>query len=88
MSITRFAAGLAVAGVALLAPGAQATFPISTCDSVRCFAEWCANNTSDCVDGEPFWYYCDDRGCFGGRGDITRYVAYCTVIAGPVACIK
>lgn len=88
MSFTRLALGLAVASAALFAPSAQASFPY-TCDTVRCFAEWCANNAGDCTDGDPRWYHCrPGQGCIGGQGDVTRYVAYCTVIAGPVACVK
>jgi hypothetical protein len=90
MLVSRIALGFAVAAAAAFAPGAaQASFPISTCDTVQCFAAWCANNARDCTDGEPLWYHCEpSRGCFGGSGDITRYVAYCAVINPPTTCLK
>jgi hypothetical protein len=77
-----------VAGFAAFAPAAHATFDLSPCDTVQCFATWCANNAVDCVDTNPHWVYCDDRGCLGANGDITRYVAYCVYINVPTECLK
>lgn len=85
MSVRRAVTALLLAG-AVCAPAAHANYPY-TCDDVDCFAEWCAENAADCADGSPRWFHCDDNGCYGGSGDITRYVAYCTLIAGPRACL-
>lgn len=89
MIASRLVAALAVAGSAMLAPSAHAYFDTTQCDTVQCFATWCANNARDCTDGEPLWYYCQpSRGCFGGSGDITRYAVYCLVANPPTECLK
>jgi hypothetical protein len=82
----RAAAALAVAGLAAFAPAASADYPY-TCDNVDCFVVWCVDNLGDCRDGSPWWAFCGDTWCVQGQGDITRYVAYCTLENSPVWCV-
>jgi hypothetical protein len=87
MSVSRIAAGLALAGMTTFAPSASANFPY-TCDTIQCFVSWCVSNSRDCTDSSPFWAYCPSSTfCIAGSGDITRYVAYCTIQYSVVTCI-
>ena len=87
MSLRRTFAALAIAGVAAFAPSAaHADYPY-TCDNVDCFALWCVDHLGDCRDGSPFWAFCTDTWCVAGQGDITRYVAYCTIENSPIWCV-
>jgi hypothetical protein len=81
--------GLAIAAAILTsAPAAHADFPYD-CDSIACFATWCADHAGDCRDGSPVWLYCDPEGtCYHPcAGDIGCYVFYCT-ITGPANCLS
>jgi hypothetical protein len=86
MSFRRAAAALAIAALGAFAPAAHADYTYS-CDNVDCFATWCVDHLGDCRDGSPRWAYCRDAACVAGSGDITEYVAYCTLANSPVWCV-
>lgn len=86
MSLRHVIAGLAVVGAAFTPSAARADYPY-TCDDVHCFAVWCVDHLGDCRDSSPGWSICGDAWCVQGQGDITRYVAYCTLQNSPVWCV-